>query len=199
MLIAIDDLQWLDTSSRQVFAFAARRLVGSVGLLATVRTDPGSMSAASWLQLPRTDAVDRIQVAPMSLGNLHGVISERLGLSPPRPTIVRIHEISGGNPFYALELARTIGQQTAGAEMPLPGTLAELVQARIGKADVSAREILLAAACVAAPTVELVARVTNSTELGVIELLEDAESNGIVGIELISSMERWITSSTQPP
>jgi hypothetical protein len=29
--------------------------------------------------------------------------------SSSRPTMVRIQEISGGNPFYALELARTMG------------------------------------------------------------------------------------------
>jgi hypothetical protein len=183
VLLAIDDLQWLDTSSRNVVAFAARRLVGRVALLGTVRTDPESKAAASWLQLPRTDAIGRIWVAPLSLGNLHVVISERLGLSLPRPTMVRIHEISGGNPFYALELARTIGHRAGTVEMPLPGTLAELVRARIGYADAAAREAMLAAACVAAPTVELVARVTDSDEDRVVGLLEDAESKGIVGID----------------
>lgn len=38
VLIAVDDLQWLDPSSRLVLAFAARRLTGTVRVLATVRT-----------------------------------------------------------------------------------------------------------------------------------------------------------------
>jgi len=57
VLVAIDDLQWLDPSSRNVIAFAARRLSARVGVLGTVRTDPDERgSAASWLQLPQPDA-----------------------------------------------------------------------------------------------------------------------------------------------
>jgi len=163
VIIAIDDLQWLDTSSRQVVAFAARRLVGRVALLGTVRTEPQHSAAVSWLQLPRVDAVDRIRLQPLSLGKLHGVLVDRLGLSLPRPTMVRIHEISGGNPFYALELARTTGGAAPPGEMAWPGTLAELVQDRIGRFGADAREALLVVACAATPTIELVARVTDST------------------------------------
>src|SRR5262245_13195943 len=57
LLLAVDDLQWLDPSSQHVVAFAARRLSGPVGLLATVRTEPDRSGAISWLHLPRPDAV----------------------------------------------------------------------------------------------------------------------------------------------
>jgi AAA ATPase-like protein len=61
VLVAIDDLQWLDPSSRNVIAFAARRLSARVGVLGTVRTDPDERgSAASWLQLPQPDGVQRV-------------------------------------------------------------------------------------------------------------------------------------------
>ncbi len=40
VLVAVDDLQWLDPSSRNVIAFAARRLSARVGVFGTVRTDP---------------------------------------------------------------------------------------------------------------------------------------------------------------
>ena len=42
VLVAIDDLQWLDPSSAYVIAYAARRLSGPVGFLAAVRTDSDS-------------------------------------------------------------------------------------------------------------------------------------------------------------
>ncbi|ORA37827.1 hypothetical protein BST13_07245 [Mycobacterium aquaticum] len=183
VLIAIDDLQWLDTSSRKVLSYAARRMTGRVALLCTVRTDPESRAAASWLELSRADAVDRISVAPLSIGTLSRVISERLGRNLPRPTMVRIHQISGGNPFYALELARTIDTQAAVVEMPLPGTLAELVHARIRNTAAGTREVLLVVACVAVPTVELVARMLNSDDARVVELLKDAECKEIVGLD----------------
>jgi DNA-binding CsgD family transcriptional regulator len=183
VLVAIDDLQWLDPSSMQVVAFAVRRLSARVGVLAAVRTDPAGGGSASWLQLPRPDAIHRIRVAPLSLGGLHAVVSERLGHSFPRPALVRIQEISGGNPFYALELARPMHEGATGADGLLPSTLAELVRMRIGRLDPDVEEILLAAACLAAPTVELVARATRRDVAHVEPLLADAEATAIVGID----------------
>jgi ATP/maltotriose-dependent transcriptional regulator MalT len=179
VLVAIDDLQWLDPSSVSAVAFAARRLSGPVSVLATVRTEPGTDNA-SWLHLPRPDAIRRVGMAPLSLGGLQAVLSERLGRSFPRPTMVRIHQISGGNPFYALELARTIGRVT-NTEVALPRSLAELVRTRIGGLSNDVQELLLAAACVAAPTVELVAGALDVDD--VTELLEEAEIQGIVEMD----------------
>src|ERR1700754_1555106 len=111
VLLAIDDLQWLDASSTQVIAFTARRLSGHVGVLATVRSDPDATNATSWLQLPGVDAVHRIGLGPLSLGGLREVVSERLGRPVSRRAMVRIHEVSRGNPFYALELARGMDER----------------------------------------------------------------------------------------
>ncbi|MDT5011723.1 MAG: hypothetical protein QOH57_3340, partial [Mycobacterium sp.] len=182
VLLAIDDLQWLDPSTVQVVEFAARRLTGPVGVLCAERTGPASGTTASWLRLPRPDAIRRIQVPPLSLGGLHEVLKQQLGRTFPRPTMNRIHEISGGNPFYAIELARTLQGDATLSEAALPGTLAELVQARIGSLDPDVLQALLAAACAASPTVELVARATNADTTDAVVLLEEAESNGIIGI-----------------
>jgi Bacterial regulatory proteins, luxR family len=62
----------------------------------------------TWLQLGEPDSIGRIRVGPLSLGGLHALFSARLGRSFARSTMVRIAEICGGNPLYALELARAI-------------------------------------------------------------------------------------------
>lgn len=184
VLVAIDDLQWLDPSSRNVISFTARRLSARVGVFGTVRTDPDERgSAASWLQLPQPDGVQRVQIRPLSLGGLNAVITQRLGHSLSRPAIVRIQEVSGGNPFYALELARAMDGDVRSADMPLPMTLTELVRARIGSLDESVCDVLLAMACLAAPTVELVSRATGMPVEDVVAQLEDIEGKGIVGID----------------
>jgi DNA-binding CsgD family transcriptional regulator len=183
VLIAIDDLQWLDASSRHVVAFAGRRLAGGVGMLCTVRTEGDSDDPASWLQLAKPDAIERLRLEPLSLGALHAVISERLGRSLPRPTMVRIYEISRGNPFYAIELARTIDTHSPVSEIRLPVTLSEVVQSRLGSLASGVRTALLAAACLTTPTVDDVARAIDIDADGLVELLEEAESKGIVGID----------------
>ena len=177
VIVGIDDLQWLDASSLAVVAFVARRLRGRVGLIATERTEPDRGSVISWLQLARPDAVDRIRVRALSLGGLHELVSERLGRSFSRPTMVRIAEISGGNPFYALEMARAIE-----TEPDLPRTLADLVRIRVADLSKDADDALLAAACVAEPTVDLLARVAGTTAERMASLLEEVESRGVIEI-----------------
>jgi hypothetical protein len=179
VLIAIDDLQWLDRSSADAIAFAARRLAGQVAVLATVRSDRDSLAATSWMQLPIPDAIRRITLQPQTIGGLHAVIKDRLGRSFPRPTMLTIHEISGGNPFYALELARSLEGRTL-APTSMPASLAEMVRARVGSLDQDVRHALLAVACFAVPTVELVALATDTAVADLVALLADAESTGIV-------------------
>ena len=183
MLVAIDDLQWLDESSVLVLAFAARRLSVPVGILGAVRTDPEGARAAPWLQLPHVDAIERITLCPLTLGALHVVLSERLGRSFPRPTMARIHQISGGNPFYALELARAIAGGTTDVDGSLPSTLAELVRTRVSSLDADVRDALLAAACLADPTISLVAEATGTDADRLVDILGGAEDEAIIGIE----------------
>jgi DNA-binding NarL/FixJ family response regulator len=182
LLVAIDDLQWIDPSSMHVVAFAARRLSGPVGILGSVRTDTGNGGGA-WLQMPRPDAVNRIRLHPLDIHDLHAAVSARLRRPFSRPTMGQIHQVSGGNPFYAIELARAIAEHAPGVATSLPGTLADVVRARIGGLDPDVHDALLAASCMASPTVELVSSATISDDDRLVELLENAESKGIIAID----------------
>jgi DNA-binding CsgD family transcriptional regulator len=183
VLVAIDDAQWLDPSSRAVVAFAARRFNGRIGVLLSERCDPGKGTTASWLRIGQASDFTRVQLGPLSLGGLHSIISAKLGRPLSRPIMVRIAEISGGNPFYALELARVMDGRPLHPEPALPRTLAELVRLRIGRLDGDVRNVLLAVASVAAPTVDLLARANDTTAERIVALLEDVHADGIVGID----------------
>src|SRR3972149_2546855 len=58
---------------------------------------------------------------------------ERRGVAFPRPMQGRLHEASGGNPFYALELARArlTDGSSDGSALTLPASLERLVDARL--------------------------------------------------------------------
>lgn len=182
VIVALDDVQWLDSSSQAVVAFATRRLKGRIGVLATERTEADGLHGTDWLKLSRLDGVERISLGPLSVSGLRKVISSKLGRSFSRPTIGRISELSGGNPFYALELARAIDGQSSLADAALPGSLAELVRSRLDQFKEDTQTVLLAAASVGTPTVDLLADVTEQTPERVVELLEVPESDGIVQI-----------------
>ena len=156
VLLAIDDLQWMDSSTAQVADFAFRRLSSPVVVLAALRS-PGPNDQGLPLLQSDPGRIHRVRVGPLSLGALHQMLRTRTGSSFPRPTLARIEQISGGNPFYALELASgTRREGTADPASPLPQTLAQLVRTRIDGIRPDVQPALLAAAAQGEPTVELV-------------------------------------------
>lgn len=143
VLIAVDDAQWLDASSAGTLAFALRRLgAGDVLLLLTRRLSDRSQ-AARIEQALAPERVRRLPVRGLSLGALHQFLRGRLERAFARQTLLRIHESSGGNPFFALELARALDVDVNPFEpLPVPGTLEDLLRARIAGLARSTREAL---------------------------------------------------------
>ncbi|MCV7373514.1 AAA family ATPase [Mycolicibacterium arabiense] len=183
VLVAIDDAQWLDSSSQSVLDLAMRKMTWRVGVVLTERTPSDDAVAAPWLTMSVPGAVRRIRVRPMSPAALQTMIQARFGRAPSRSTLLRISEASRGNPFFALELARAVDGQSIGGEPVLPGTLADLMQLRTGHFGEAVRDMLLAAACVADPTVGLLAEATGSTTQRVLELLDQPGREGIVVVD----------------
>ncbi len=156
VLVALDDVQWLDPASAIVLAFAWRRLrEAPVQLLATRRT-----GAPLVADVVGDGPAQRISVGPLSLGAVHRLLHTRLELVLTRPALRRVHEVSGGNPFFALELGRAL-QRHAGAPapaepLPVPDRLGELLRDRLGALPTATRDALAVVAAVAQPTRALV-------------------------------------------
>ncbi len=179
VLVAIDDVQWVDTSSANVVAFAARRLPPGVGLVCTTR----SPEVAARVQLAQPDAVRRLRLQPLTVGELHQVLKLRLGTSVARPTLLRIHQIARGNPFFALELACEIVSDSMTRESRLPSSLSDLVSSRVGRIAAGAEDALLAIASLPNPTVQIVAQAIHTTPDRLVELLGEAEAQAVVAVE----------------
>ena len=132
ILVAIDDVQWLDASSANALAFALRRLPDhGIRLLLTHRTTSGSLLTELERALDDRN-LERLHVGPLSPGALHAILRDRLGRVFARPTLLRLHEASGGNAFFALELARALPTDVDHTQpLPVPETLEALVRARL--------------------------------------------------------------------
>lgn len=183
VLVAVDDVQWLDAATRAVLAYAARRLTGRVGLLVTTRIGDPAAKPLTWLQLRRPEMLVRSVVRPMSLGAMHAMIVARRGRALPRPEITRIHSISGGNPFYALELARTVDGAIGTTKAQLPDSLSALARSRVADLDDDVLAVLLAAALAVDATTELLGQVAGESAQRIVELLEPAEARGVVSVD----------------
>ena len=178
VLIAIDDVQWLDAPSARLVQFAARRLRGEpVGLLVSERIAGAGPAPLGLDRALGPERLTRLSVGPMTIGALHRLVHERLNIVFSRPALRRIHELSGGNPFFATELAR------AGERRPqetLPETLGTLVHDRLATLPAATQRALAAAAALAQPTIELVAAVVED-EAG--EALAPAEQARVIELD----------------
>src|SRR5712691_8621254 len=153
VLIAIDDVQWLDAPSARVVAYAVRRLEDErVGLLMTRRE--GTKSPFRLEQLRPEEEITWLEIRPLTLGALHHLVRERLGIALPRPALARLLRTSGGNPFFALEILRSLDGEipSTAAELPIPGSLRELVAERLAALPPAAREAVLASFALSRPT-----------------------------------------------
>ena len=163
VLLAVDDAQWLDESSAAILAYAVRRLPDRpVGLLAAVRAGSPAGDALDLASAVPTDRTDRIHIGPMPLASLHRLFQLRLGRSFPRLVVVRIEAESGGNPLYALEIARALSgvelPTDPHAPLPVPVSLMSLMAERIAALPSQTRRPLLLAAAAAEPTLETLER-----------------------------------------
>jgi predicted ATPase len=159
LLVAIDDLQWLAVSSADALAFALRRLGESHVLLLLARRPIDGAQPSGIDQALGSERVQRLRVGPLSVGALHRFLRDRLGRPFARQTLLRIHERSGGNPFFALELARVLDADVNPLQpLMVPETLEELVRARISGLPASTREALALASALGTPSESLLER-----------------------------------------
>jgi DNA-binding CsgD family transcriptional regulator len=187
VLVALDDVQWLDQASASVIQIALRRLRDErVGLLATFRTGP---ELTSPLELGRSYAenrLERLTIGPLSVGAVHGLLKERLGLEMTRPELARVHEATAGNPFFALEvgreLVRTGVRPTPGQALRVPESLRELLGDRLARLPAETADVLLQVAALARPTIGVVTAAHGRPE-GVRRGLEAAVKEGVVALD----------------
>jgi DNA-binding CsgD family transcriptional regulator len=184
VLLALDDVLWVDASSAQALAFALRRLHDvPVSIVTTMRIAPGSEDP---MQLDRAFPAERLwrlPVGPLDPPALQRLLSSRADAGPSASLARRLHEASGGNPFFALELARVLEREriepAAGEPMPLPRDLAKLLRARTNVLSDEARDLLLVVAAAGRPTVSLVRRLGSSTS-ATRAALDEAERHELV-------------------
>jgi tetratricopeptide (TPR) repeat protein len=152
LLLAIDDVQWLDRSSLAALTFALRRLGGvPLRLLIAARTTDG-VSAELPFGLADWESVSRVAVGPLSATALGAVLRERLGKALPRPRLNALRHASGGNPMFALELARHT--QDGNFQGPAP-TLSLALEERLRSLPADTRAVLSVAAAALRPSADL--------------------------------------------
>ena len=165
VLVAIDDVQWLDPASAAALAFAARRLGDwPVRFLLARRGGPPST-----LERDLAPAgPERLEVGGISMGATRRMLAEQLGLVVSRRELRRIFAASEGNPLFALELGRVLADGAPleiGVELALPESLDELLGARVAQVAERVRSVALAVALSGGSTIRELTQLADAADL----------------------------------
>ncbi len=186
VVVAIDDVQWVDLASRRALEFAVRRLGAGLGILVTRR---GEGAADAPLELDRAlppAALRRVVLGALSLASLHHIVRERLGTAPNRPMLARLAEASGGNPFFAIEIARAMATDARFPNelgpLPVPHGVQKLAVERLSALSRAAQEAVLVAATLSRPTIDAVVAALPNDWNGPAAVVE-AEDAGVLVTE----------------
>ena len=184
LLVAIDDEQWLDPASARVLAFALCRLQEE--RICVLLTRRPQSDGALWPELARgfgSDGLTAKVLGPLDMSAIHDLLTRRLNRLISRPLLRRIYDASGGNPLYAVAIARELeAAAAAGADddaLPLPPTLAEAVAGRLARLDSAAEDPLLVVAALSNPTLALIQAVLPEFALSD---LDSAQRGGVVEV-----------------
>ena len=168
--------------SAGVLRYAFRRLEGEpILVLATERSDRS---------LPpddRTIPPDRreeIFLGPLSVEATRLVVSAFVD-ALPRPRLERVHELSVGNPMYAIELARSVDLFDDSLTTSVPPTLSGALSSRLGAVPDNMQAVLCVAAALGAATVQTIA--SASGDPNAVDLVAAAVADDVlvVGDDLI--------------
>ena len=169
VVLAIDDEQWLDRPSARVLAFALNRLREEpVCVLLSRRPDGDETSL--WSQVAQRyggTGLTTLRLSPLDVTSIGSMLAAELGDGLSGRALEQVHETAGGNPLYALAIAREM-QPRAGAtpQLAIPRTLTDAMSQRLGQLDDAAADALLVIAAASAPTLGLLHAVIPDFALG---------------------------------
>jgi DNA-binding SARP family transcriptional activator/predicted ATPase len=193
LLIALDDMQWADGSSCELFAFLTRRLRGQpVIMIGTCRENElvkGHPLRSLIPDLQRERVLETVALQPLSDEQIKAIVANVPDI--PSTLAEDIRQRARGNPFFAEELARTFGKPSdAAADLNghglqpavLPETISAVLDLRLSRLSQPCQALLRRAAVLgSAFTFDMItAMEPNADEDEILELLEEGLHSGML-------------------
>ena len=152
-VLCLDDLQWLDATTKAWFVHIGRELISGenrILILGTYRSEEAEAIEEMRRCLAEIGVLDELELKGMSEATiqqlLHHLIGRQAGIEP---LVKNLFWATGGNPFFLIEVLREIIEadrlkeilcQTG--QIPLPGTVREAILTRLRKLSPIARQVL---------------------------------------------------------
>jgi DNA-binding SARP family transcriptional activator len=189
VIVVVDDLQWADIFSLQLFSHFLSRLPSATAVVAALRDHaprPSQDLSRVLAAAARLPGHRRIRLGPLDVTEVAELIRLETG-QKAAPNVVRaIHARTSGNPFLAREVCRLLARSggiNRQAEPPsaIPATVRDVVRARVAGLDHDAQRILQIAALIGRDVdVGLLARAAGVDASECLDRLEPLEALGLL-------------------
>jgi DNA-binding CsgD family transcriptional regulator/tetratricopeptide (TPR) repeat protein len=189
-ILAIDDLQWADASTRDLILFLARNVrAARLLLLLTCRTDdlhPGHPFPAFAAELERGSNVERLELGGLDRAELAAQAEALLGSPPPASLVDRLLARTEGNPLFTEELLAASADHDP--EAPMPPRLRDALIARLATLSTPARRLAgFAAIAGRHADTDLLGRLSGGPADALDEALRETIDGGILAPDLGTS------------
>ncbi|MCK9901422.1 AAA family ATPase [Frankia sp. Cpl3] len=156
VVLVVDDLQWADAASLQMFGHLAARLPVGTVIIGALR-DRGSVAGSELARMlataSRLPRHRRIRLGPLDPAEVAELVRRETGQVPGFGVVHSIHARTAGNPFFVRELSRFLADggvltEDAAARAGVPSTVRDVVRDRMAGLDDDARGLLQIAALI---------------------------------------------------
>jgi DNA-binding SARP family transcriptional activator len=147
-LVVLDDLQGADTTSVQLLGLLARHLPQAPLLLVvTARTvgEPLPEVVSDCLtRMVREPSASGLRLSGLDPDDVATLLAAQLGSPGTRSLATTVHDRTGGNPFFVVELSRWMAaaHDPHLDHVPVPPSVGAVLRTRLGQLPAGTREIL---------------------------------------------------------
>ncbi len=150
-LLILDDLQWADAASLQLFHHLAGRLPGGTAMIVALRDRAPTVSTAvsrALAAVSRLPGHHRVRLGPLGPADVAALVRDESGADPGDDVAHAIHVRSAGNPFFVRELARLLTESGEAGLTGVPSTVRDVVRDRMAGLGDRARDLVHVAALI---------------------------------------------------
>ncbi|MFG1996401.1 ATP-binding protein [Actinoplanes sp. NPDC048988] len=143
VVVILDDLQWADVTSLQLFDHLVARLSGGTLVIGALRDRapvPGPELLHTLAAASRVPHHRRIQLGPLRPADVAELVRRETGRRPAGDEARRLHARTAGNPFFVRELSRLPGGPESpgdgtGPRPAVPSTIRDVVRDRMARVE----------------------------------------------------------------
>ena len=133
-VFVLDDMHWADHASLLLLQHLGRTLSDESLLLMVSYRDTEHTHAAVFAELLREPVTREVHLGGLSAGGVACQLASIAGSGVADADAKRIHQLTGGNPFFVQEMGRVLGDRRAGRSSPaVPASVLDAIAGRLAR------------------------------------------------------------------